>query len=99
MRAEDPSLASARFSWDDGLMRIAQPAPAALVAARRRVMAAVHKELRRRVGVTFTLIELVRAYEGASAWYLDLAARIRVIQHNKALARHRQHRQERANRP
>ncbi len=75
MRAEDPALASARFSWDDGLMRIAQPAPAPLVAARRRVMAAVHKELRRRVGVTFTLIELVRAYDGASAWYLDLAAR------------------------
>jgi len=75
VRSEDPALASARFSWDEGLTRIAQPAPPAVAAGRRRIMAAVHDELRRRLGVTFTMLQLARVYEGASSWYLDLAAR------------------------
>ncbi len=73
--SEDPVLATARFSWDEGLERIAQPAPAAVAAARRRIISVVHDELRRRVGVTFTLGQLARAYEGAPSWYLELAAR------------------------
>ncbi len=71
----DPRVASARFSWEEGLARLSDPAPAAVTRARRRIMEAVHDELRRRVGVTFTLAELARAYEEASDWYLDLAAR------------------------
>jgi hypothetical protein len=73
--AGDPALASARFSWDEGLARIAQPVRPAVATGRRRIMAAVHDELRRRLGMTFTLAQLVRVYEGASTWYLDLAAR------------------------
>jgi hypothetical protein len=73
--SRDPAVAAARFSWEEGLARLAEPAPAAVVRARRRIMAAVNDELRRRVGLTFTLADLARVYDGASAWYLDLAAR------------------------
>lgn len=72
----DPAVAAARFSWEEGLARLEAPAPPALAGARRRVMAAVNDELRRRVGVSFSLADLARAYEGASSWYLDLAARV-----------------------
>lgn len=72
---DDPGLASARFSWDEGMERFAQPAPPTVVAGRRRIMAAVHDELRRRLGMTFSLVELARVYDAAPAWYLDLAAR------------------------
>ena len=75
MNDDRPELAAARFSWDEGLARSAQPAPPPVVAARGRITEAVHDELRRRVGMTFTLAELARVYEGASSWYLDLAAR------------------------
>ena len=75
MSRDDPELAAARFSWDEGLARIAQPAAPAVVTGRRRIIAAVHDELRRRLGMTFTMLELARVYEGASGWYLDLASR------------------------
>lgn len=55
--------------------RLGQPAPPAVVAARRRIMAAVQDELRRRLGMTFGLVELARVYDAAPGWYLDLAAR------------------------
>jgi hypothetical protein len=74
--AGDPTFAAARFSWDEGLARLAAPAPDAVARARRRIVAAVEDELRRRVGPTFTLAELARVYDGASSWYLDLAARV-----------------------
>lgn len=72
---DDPALAAARFSWDEGMQRLGLPAPPAVVAGRRRIMAAVHDELRRRVGMTFSLVELARVYDAAPGWYLDLAAR------------------------
>lgn len=72
----DAAVATARFSWEDGLARMSQPAPMPVVRARRRIVSAVHDELRRRVGVTFTTAELVSAYDAAPAWYLDLAARV-----------------------
>ena len=72
---DDPAVDTARFAWEDGAARMAEPAPLALVRARRRIVTAVHDELRRRVGVTFTLRQLVAAYDEASSWYLDLAAR------------------------
>ena len=76
MSRDDPAVATARFSWEEGLGRLAEPAPPAVVRARRRIMSAVHDELRRRVGVTFRLVDLAREYERASSWYLDLAARV-----------------------
>jgi hypothetical protein len=71
----EPAVAAARFSWEEGLARLGEPAPPAVARARRRIMDAVHDELRRRVGATFTLAELAREYQGASSWYLDLASR------------------------
>lgn len=73
--SDEALVASARFSWDEGLIRIAQPAPPAVAAARRRIITAVHDELRRRLGMTFTTADLARIYDAAPSWYLDLAAR------------------------
>ena len=50
--------------------------PPAVAAARRRIIAAVEDELRRRLGATFSLADLARVYEGAGSWYLDLASRV-----------------------
>jgi len=76
MSPVDPAVAAARFSWEEGLARLDDPVPPAVARARRRIMAAVHDELRRRVGATFRLADLAREYDGASSWYLDLAARV-----------------------
>jgi hypothetical protein len=73
---DDAVVDTALFAWEDGAARMAEPASPGVVRARRRIEAAVHDELRRRVGVTFTLRELVGVYDSASSWYLDLAARI-----------------------
>lgn len=72
----DARVAAARFAWEDGLASLAQPVPPAVGRARRRIIDAVHDELRRRVGATFTTRELVGVYEGAQGWYLELAARV-----------------------
>jgi hypothetical protein len=71
---DDPAVAAAAFSWEEGRARLAEPNR--LRPLRLRIADAVHEELRRRVGTTFTLAELARVYEDASSWYLDLAARI-----------------------
>ncbi len=75
MNSADPAVETARFAWDEGAARLTEPARPAVANARARIVAAVHDELRRRVGATFTLAELARVYDGASGWYLDLAAR------------------------
>lgn len=72
----DAAVAAARFAWEEGLRRIDEPAPPAVARARERIADAVDDELRRRVGRTFLLADLARAYEGAPSWYLDLAARV-----------------------
>lgn len=74
MQVTDPSVASARYDWEDGLRRL-EP----LLSGggnRLRVVDAVHEELRRRVGSTFRLADLAAAYQAAPSWYLDLAARV-----------------------
>jgi hypothetical protein len=70
--ASDPELAACRFAWEDGLRRLAEPGP--LRGPRRAIAEAVGEELRRRLGMTFTLAELARVYRDASDWYLQLAA-------------------------
>lgn len=75
MSSTDPVVATARFAWDEGAARLNEPARPSLVTARRRIVSAVHDELRRRIGVTFTVRDLVGVYDDASSWYLDLAAR------------------------
>lgn len=75
MNDDTPELATARFAWDEGLARSAAPAAPPVVAARNRITAAVHDELRRRLGMTFRLAELAAVYQDAPSWYLDLASR------------------------
>jgi hypothetical protein len=75
-RPWEAAVAAARFQWEDGLTRLAEPASPAVRRARARIVQAVHDELRRRVGLTFTTAELVRVYDKGSSWYLDLAARV-----------------------
>lgn len=75
MSRDDPVVETARFAWDEGMARMADPVRPGVARARARIIAAVHDELRRRVGVTFTMARLARAYEDAPSWYLDLAAR------------------------
>lgn len=70
----DAQVAAARYAWEDGLTRLEPLMPAG--GTRMRIVGAVHDELRRRVGATFRLSDLARAYDGASSWYLDLAARL-----------------------
>lgn len=74
MSRDDPAVATALFAWEEGLRRLEAGGPGA--AARERIVRAVIDELRRRVGLSFRLADLARAYEGASDWYLDLAARV-----------------------
>jgi len=68
----DPELVASRFAWEDGLRRLAEPGP--LRGPRRAIADAVAEELRRRLGMTFTLAELARVYRDASDWYLQLAS-------------------------
>lgn len=75
MSRDDPAVETARFAWEEGAARLAEPERPALARARRLVVTVVHDELRRRVGATFTLAQLARVYEDAPSWYLDLAAR------------------------
>ena len=68
-------LESARHQWDDGKRRLED---VGAETARYRHLAAlvdaVVDELRRRVGQTFTLAELARAYEGSEDWVRDVVA-------------------------
>ncbi len=70
----DAGVAAARHAWEDGLIRLTPLIPAG--GNRMRIVTAVHDELRRRVGTTFRLADLARVYDGASTWYLELAARL-----------------------
>jgi hypothetical protein len=63
----------ARQQWEDGRRRLerlrSDPAAYARLSAQVELVAG---RLRRRVGQTFTLEELARAYDGADDWVRDL---------------------------
>lgn len=66
-------LQNARFQWEDG--RRAYEALAEDPATRRqadRVIAAIHEELRQRIGVTFTSAELAELYGRGTDWCLQV---------------------------
>jgi hypothetical protein len=71
--ALDPTLEAPVLEWVGAVRRLNEAGP--LAAARWRIVEAVTVELRRRVGATFTLPELVKAYYAAGDWYTELAAR------------------------
>ncbi len=69
-------LETARQQWDDGKRRLDAEGEG---TARSRhlwmLVEAVVAELRRRVGQTFTLAELARAYEGSEDWVHEVVLR------------------------
>jgi hypothetical protein len=69
------SVVSARHQWEEGKRRLAE---AGEDTARSRhlqlLVDAVADELRKRVGQTFTLAELARAYERSEDWVRDVVA-------------------------
>jgi len=73
VRGVPPGIASALIEWDAGERRLDEPGPAR--DARLRVAGAVDDELRRRVGATYALADLVQAYGESSRWFLEVAER------------------------
>jgi hypothetical protein len=68
-------LENARHQWDDGKRRLeAESAETARYRQLAALVDAVVDELRRRVGQTFTLTELARAYDGSEDWVRDVVA-------------------------
>lgn len=74
--ADEAEMETARYQWEDGLRRMQLREGDAATRARRRVMTACQDQLRRRLGMTFTLSQLVDDYRDAPGWFLPLAARI-----------------------
>lgn len=73
MRGVPASVAGPLLEWHAGERRLDEPGPAR--DARLRVVSAVDDELRRRVGSTYTLADLVRAYGESASWFLEVAER------------------------
>jgi hypothetical protein len=74
-----PGLEIARMQWADGSRRLAQLRETTTAREREdyeRVVVAIVAELARRVGQTFTLEELARAYEESGDWARDVALRM-----------------------
>lgn len=84
----DAAAAAAVFEWQDGARRLA-----ATTGATRTwcfaVVDAVHAELQRRLGRSFTVADLAAAHRDASEWFLPLATRVaprRVEAHDPSVA-------------
>ena len=75
-RMSELEIANARREWEDGRRRLLDRVEDA--RERERLLEQVDvvtEELRRRVGGTFTLAELARAYAGADAWSREIVSR------------------------
>jgi hypothetical protein len=71
----EAEIESARREWEEGQRRLLEHADD--LREQERLLAqvdAVTEELRRRVGGTFTLSELTRAYAGAEAWSREIVS-------------------------
>jgi hypothetical protein len=71
----EAEIERARREWEDGRRRLLEQADD--TRERERLLAQVDvvtEELRRRVGGTFTLAELTRAYAGAEAWSREVVS-------------------------
>jgi len=75
MPSSDSDIESARFAWEEGLRRLdADTSPERVL--RNELSFAVMDELRRRLGITFSVGDLAAAYRTASEWYFELAMRL-----------------------
>jgi hypothetical protein len=66
---------TAIHQWREGERRL-EDAPAPQRPALERVTDAIHRELRRRLGGSFTTEELADLYDRGTDWTLDLAASV-----------------------
>ncbi|HEY8583374.1 MAG TPA: hypothetical protein VIL49_10520 [Capillimicrobium sp.] len=66
---------TAVFDWRAGERRVEQAAPDERLAM-ERVVEAIVADLRRRIGITFTVDELVSLYDQGTDWCLDVAQRV-----------------------
>ncbi|MEA2385694.1 MAG: hypothetical protein QOH72_5665 [Solirubrobacteraceae bacterium] len=69
------SFDTAIHQWREGERRLDE-APAPQKPALERVVGAIQRELRRRLGGSFTTDELADLYDSGTDWTLDLAASI-----------------------
>jgi hypothetical protein len=67
-----PSFANARFEWEDGHSRV-RAAPPSDRRDLERAVDGVVAELRRRLGGTFSVDELVTLYADGTDWVLERA--------------------------
>lgn len=70
------ALDNALFQWQSGEARLREADPIEL-ADLERAVAAVGDELRKRLGSSFELVELIALYAQGTEWADDLAARNR----------------------
>lgn len=70
-----PDVESARHEWEDAYRRFEDAGTEPAQAERlREQLGVVTAELRRRLGSTFTLVELAREYGNADAWTLEIVS-------------------------
>jgi hypothetical protein len=69
IRRVSAAIENARTEWEDGSRRLAAARPDARLLAQ---VETVLSELRRRVGQTFTIAELVEEYERSERWIWNL---------------------------
>ena len=69
------SFDTAIHQWREGERRLEDAPPPQRVAL-ERVTDAIHRELRRRLGGTFTTDELADLYDSGTDWTLDLAVSV-----------------------
>jgi hypothetical protein len=67
------SLETALHHWQDGERSVRAVAPERRAAV-ERVSERIYRELRRRLGGSFSALELVELYESGTGWCLQLAA-------------------------
>jgi hypothetical protein len=70
--SRDAAASAAVFEWQDGARRLAAVSGPARNAC-FQVVDAVHRELRRRLGRTYTVGDLAVAHREAGEWFLPLA--------------------------
>jgi hypothetical protein len=66
------SVDVARHQWEDGVRRLEAERTGPRAGQLVELVDAVQDELRRRIGQTFTLADLARAYAGSEDWIRDV---------------------------
>lgn len=69
----DPAVETAIVQWEEGHSRLSQARLEAAQRALNRTVSSIHSELRRRLGGTFRLQELVELYQRDTDWCLAIA--------------------------